>query len=133
MIIVGENPASQVYVRNKVKAAAYTGMDSRLIELDAGISERELLDRIAELCNIGTLWAFFMVSLTVIILRKTQPELLRTFRVPLVPFIPVLSMALCAFLASQLDHITWIVFVLWTCCGMVIYFAYGRKHSRLGR
>ena len=49
MIIVGENPASQVYVRNKVRAAAYTGMDSRLIELDAGISEQELLDRIAEL------------------------------------------------------------------------------------
>ena len=49
VIIVGENPASQVYVRNKVRAAAYTGMDSRLIELDAGISEQELLDRIAEL------------------------------------------------------------------------------------
>ena len=49
VIIVGENPASQVYVRNKVRAAAYTGMDSRLIELDAGISEPELLDRIAEL------------------------------------------------------------------------------------
>ena len=49
VIIVGENPASQVYVRNKVKAAAYTGMDSRLIELPAEISEEELLDRIREL------------------------------------------------------------------------------------
>ena len=89
------------------------------------------IDRIAELCNIGTLWAFFMVSLTVIVLRRTQPELKRNFRVPLVPFIPILSMALCAFLASQLDHITWLVFVIWTCCGLVIYFSYGRKHSRL--
>ena len=90
------------------------------------------IDRIAELCNIGTLWAFFMVSLTVIVLRKTQPELQRSFKVPLVPFVPLLSMALCAFLASQLDHITWLVFVVWTCCGMVIYSVYGRKHSRLG-
>ena len=91
------------------------------------------IDRIAELCNIGTLWAFFMVSLTVIVLRRTRPELERGFRVPLVPFIPILSMALCAFLASQLDHITWIVFVIWTCCGMIIYFAYGREHSVAGR
>lgn len=49
VIIVGENPASQVYVRNKVRAAAYTGMDSRLLELDASVSEDELLDKIAEL------------------------------------------------------------------------------------
>lgn len=91
------------------------------------------IDRIAELCNIGTLWAFFMVSLTVIVLRRTRPELERGFRVPLVPFIPILSMALCAFLASQLDHITWVVFIIWTCCGMIIYFAYGREHSVAGR
>lgn len=90
------------------------------------------IDSIAELCNIGTLWAFFMVSLTVMVLRKSQPELKRNFKTPLVPFIPVMSMVLCAFLASQLDPVTWIVFVVWSCCGMAVYFAYGRKHSRLG-
>lgn len=90
------------------------------------------IDRIAELCNIGTLWAFFMVSLTVIVLRKSQPGLRRDFRTPLVPFVPVMSMALCAFLASQLDPVTWVVFVIWSCCGMIVYFLYGRKHSKLG-
>ena len=91
------------------------------------------IDRIAELCNIGTLWAFFLVSLTVMVLRKTKPDLKRSFRVPLVPFIPILSMALCAFLASRLDAVTWIVFLIWTSCGMVIYFIYGRRHSKLGK
>lgn len=90
------------------------------------------IDSIAELCNIGTLWAFFMISLTVIVLRKSQPDLERSFKVPLVPIIPVISMALCAFLASQLDIVTWIVFIIWTCAGMVIYFLYGRKHSNMG-
>lgn len=89
------------------------------------------IDSIAELCNIGTLWAFFMVSLTVIVLRKSQPGLRRDFRTPLVPFVPVMSMALCAFLASQLDPVTWVVFVIWSCCGMIVYFLYGRKHSKL--
>ena len=70
------------------------------------------IDSIAELCNIGTLWAFFMISLTVIVLRKSQPDLERSFKVPLVPIIPVISMALCAFLASQLDIVTWIVFII---------------------
>lgn len=91
------------------------------------------IDSIAELCNIGTLWAFFMISFTVIVLRKSQPALDRSFRVPFVPLIPVASMVLCAFLASQLDVITWIVFIIWTCAGMVIYFLYGRKHSNMGR
>lgn len=91
------------------------------------------IDRIAELCNIGTLWAFFLVSLTVMVLRKTKPDLKRSFRVPLVPFIPILSMALCAFLASRLDAVTWIVFLIWTSYGMVIYFIYGRRHSKLGK
>lgn len=90
------------------------------------------IDSIAELCNIGTLWAFFMISLTVIVLRKSQPDLERSFKVPLVQIIPVISMALCAFLASQLDIVTWIVFIIWTCAGMVIYFLYGRKHSNMG-
>lgn len=91
------------------------------------------IDSIAELCNIGTLWAFFMISLTVIVLRKTQPLLDRNFKVPFVPIIPVISMALCAFLASQLDVVTWIVFIIWTCAGMIIYFIYGRKHSKIGK
>lgn len=84
---------------------------------------------IAELCNIGTLWAFFLVSITVISLRKTHPELHRGFKVPAVPFVPLVSMALCAFLAIQLDKVTWIAFCVWTIIGFVIYFSYGIKNS----
>lgn len=85
---------------------------------------------IAELCNIGTLWAFFFVSVTVIVLRKMHPEMPRAFKVPAVPAIPLISMALCIFLVIQLDTMTWIAFVLWTIAGMAIYFAYGVKHSK---
>lgn len=91
------------------------------------------IDTIAELCNIGTLWAFFLVSVTVIVLRKSHPELERRFRVPAVPVIPVISMLLCAFLAIQLDHVTWIAFCIWTVAGFVIYFGYGIKNSKVAR
>jgi APA family basic amino acid/polyamine antiporter len=86
---------------------------------------------IAELCNIGTLWAFFLVSVTVILLRKTMPNLKRGFKTPLVPFIPIVAMVLCAFLASRLAGVTWIAFLAWTAVGLLIYFLYGRTHSAL--
>ena len=91
------------------------------------------IDMIAELCNIGTLWAFVFVAITVISLRKRHPELPRDFKVPAVPFIPVAAVVLCGFLAIQLDWITWAAFFAWTLFGFLIYFGYGRKHSRLGR
>ena len=89
------------------------------------------IDTIAELCNIGTLWAFALVSITVIVLRKMHPEIHRGFRTPAVPFIPIVAILLCAFLAIQLDHVTWIMFIIWTAVGLLIYFSYGRNHSKL--
>ena len=89
------------------------------------------IDMIAELCNIGTLWAFSFVAVTVISLRKQYPELPRDFKVPAVPFIPIAAVVLCGFLAVQLDWITWAAFGGWTVCGLLIYFGYGRTHSRL--
>ena len=86
---------------------------------------------IAELCNIGTLWAFFIVSVTVIVLRKKHPEMERGFKAPAVPFIPLAAMILCAFLAVQLASVTWIAFFVWTAVGLAIYFCYGSKHSKL--
>lgn len=86
---------------------------------------------IAELCNIGTLWAFFIVSVTVIVLRKMRPEMKRGFSVPAVPFIPIAAMVLCAFLAVQLAAVTWIAFLVWTAVGLAIYFCYGCNHSKL--
>ena len=88
------------------------------------------LDTLAELVNIGTLFAFVLVSLAVIILRRTRPDLPRSFRVPWVPFLPILSALACLYLMLNLPGETWVRFVVWMVLGVVFYFVYGRRHSR---
>lgn len=85
----------------------------------------------AELTNIGTLFAFFLVCGGIIVLRYTQPDLPRAFRCPFVPVIPILGMASCLWLMVSLPVMTWIRFGSWFVVGMVIYFTYSRSHSRL--
>jgi basic amino acid/polyamine antiporter, APA family len=87
----------------------------------------------AELCNIGTLFAFSIVCGGVVILRRTHPEFRRAFRCPFVPVIPLLGMAFCAGLMLSLPKITWIRFVIWLLLGFCIYFSYGIRHSRMAR
>jgi APA family basic amino acid/polyamine antiporter len=89
------------------------------------------LDVLAELINIGTLAAFSMVSIAVLILRRTHPDLPRAFRCPGVPVVPVLAVASCLFLMVNLQLLTWIAFLIWVAIGLVIYFAYSRHRSRL--
>ncbi len=89
------------------------------------------LSTLAELVNIGTLFAFVLVSLAVIVLRRTRPDLHRAFRVPLVPFLPIVSALACLYLMLNLPADTWVRFAIWMLLGFVVYFAYGRGHSRL--
>src|ERR1700742_1313738 len=89
------------------------------------------LNVLAELINIGTLAAFSMVSIAVLILRRTHPGLPRAFRCPGVPVVPVLAVASCLFLMANLQAMTWVAFVIWLLIGMVIYFGYSRRHSKL--
>jgi basic amino acid/polyamine antiporter, APA family len=89
------------------------------------------LNVLAELINIGTLAAFSMVSIAVLVLRKTHPDLPRAFRCPGVPVVPILAVASCLFLMVNLQALTWVAFVVWLVIGMVIYFGYSRRHSRL--
>ncbi|POX39107.1 amino acid permease [Streptomyces sp. Ru73] len=91
------------------------------------------IDVLAELVNIGTLFAFVVVALGVIILRRTRPDLPRTFRTPLVPLVPVLSVLASLWLMVNLTAETWLRFAVWMAIGLVFYFVYGRSHSRLGR
>jgi basic amino acid/polyamine antiporter, APA family len=84
---------------------------------------------VADLSNIGTLFAFVLVSLGVIILRRRQPERPRGFRVPFVPWFPLISIVLCGGLMTGLTVITWIRFLVWLAIGLVIYFVYSRKRS----
>lgn len=90
------------------------------------------LNQLAELTNIGTLFAFIVVSLGVIVLRHTRPDIKRNFRVPFVPFIPVLAVLACGYLMVNLSKITWIGFLIWFAIGLIIYFTYGYRHSLLG-
>lgn len=89
------------------------------------------IDTFAELSNIGTLFAFIVVSAGVLVLRKKQPERPRTFRVPLVPLVPLLSIACCLILMMGLPLVTWLRFFAWLAVGLIVYFAFGSKRSTL--
>jgi APA family basic amino acid/polyamine antiporter len=89
------------------------------------------LDVLAELVNIGTLAAFSLVSLAVIILRKKRPDLHRAFRCPGVPVIPALAIIFCITLMTFLSWHTWVAFVIWLLIGLVVYFGYARSRSLL--
>jgi len=89
------------------------------------------LPMIIDLCNIGTLFAFVLVSIGVVVLRKNKPDLERKFRTPGVPFTPLITVAFCFYLMYSLPTVTWIRFAAWLVCGLIIYFAYSVRHSRL--
>jgi basic amino acid/polyamine antiporter, APA family len=91
------------------------------------------LTEIVKLVNIGTLFAFVLVNIAVIVLRRTRPDLERGFRVPFSPVFPIIGAALAIFLMTYLEWPTWERFFIWLIIGFVIYFAYGRRHSRLRR
>jgi basic amino acid/polyamine antiporter, APA family len=88
------------------------------------------LEELANLVNIGTLFAFVLVSIGVIILRRTRPELPRAFRVPLMPVLPIISALACLWLMLNLPGDTWLRFVGWMALGFLLYFFYGRRRSR---
>lgn len=88
---------------------------------------------LSELVSIGTLMAFTIVCISILILRKTEPDLKRPFRTPLVPFVPILGAAICILQMVSLPWNTWLRLVGWTVLGAIIYFTYGLKHSKLNR
>jgi Amino acid transporters len=83
-----------------------------------------------QMVNIGTLFAFVLVSVGVVVLRRTRPDLPQSFRTPLVPLVPVLAVLARLWLMLNLSVETWLRFVGWMVIGFVLYFLYGRTHSR---
>ncbi|WP_229325826.1 amino acid permease [Streptomyces sp. UNOC14_S4] len=91
------------------------------------------LGQLADATSIGTLFAFALVNIAVIVLRRTRPAMHRTFRVPLSPLFPAIGFLLCIYMMGSLDPVTWMVFGVWMAVGLVIYFGYGKNRSRLAR
>ncbi|HVN74817.1 MAG TPA: amino acid permease [Thermoanaerobaculaceae bacterium] len=89
------------------------------------------IDVSSALCSIGTLFAFLIVCAGVIVLRRTRPDLERPFRVPLFPLLPALGVVLCAYLMVSLPGTAWVRFVVWLVIGLMIYFGYGIRRSKV--
>src|SRR5215472_9048707 len=121
--------ASRVHPRYRtphvttILTGVFVGVPAMFVDINEAI----------EFTNIGTLFAFILVSVGVIVLRRTDPERPRPFRCPLVPIVPILSIICCVALMIPLPRITWIRFLVWLAAGLVIYFAYSKRHSRLAR
>lgn len=113
------NPRTQTPVNNTIIVAIVVSILAAFVPLG----------QLAEATSIGTLAAFVVVNFGVIALWISRPELERTFKVPLLPLFPIIGAVLCLFLISALDTITWIVFAIWMTIGIVLYLAYGRRHS----
>ncbi|MGQ0701480.1 MAG: amino acid permease [Panacagrimonas sp.] len=115
------NPSTQTPVRLILGSGV-------LIALVAGFFP---IGKVAELVNLGTLSAFFLVCASVMVMRRTRPDMPRPFRVPLVPLVPILGMAFCGWLMLSLPKITWMAFAVWLAVGLAIYFLYSRGHSSM--
>ncbi|GAA1919993.1 amino acid permease [Nocardioides marmoribigeumensis] len=108
-----------------VRTSMFTGAAVALIATFVPLTE------LAELVNIGTLFAFVLVAIGVIVLRRTRPDLERAFRCPGVPVMPVLAALASLYLMLNLPTATWIRFLVWMAVGFAVYFLYSAKHSRL--
>lgn len=117
------NPRTQTPTANTLLVAAFISVLAGFIPLG----------RLVDATSIGTLFAFALVSVGVIVLRQTKPDLPRSFRTPLYPISPILGVGLCGYLMFELDHVTWFVFALWTIGGLLVYALYGYRHSHLAR
>ena len=91
------------------------------------------LETLAALVNIGTLFAFIVVAAGILVLRRTRPDLERAYRTPFVPLVPILAILSSLWLMLNLPASTWARFAIWMALGVVVYFAYARGHSRVGR
>jgi APA family basic amino acid/polyamine antiporter len=99
-----------------------------LVAFFAGVMN---IDEVVDLCNIGTAFAFILVAAGILILRKIEPDRPRAFKTPWVPVVPIGAMLSCAWLMAALPRVTWLRFVIWLAAGLVLYFAYGYRKSKL--
>jgi len=89
------------------------------------------IDDIGKMVNIGTLLAFVIVCIAIIALRRTDPQQPRPFRTPWVPFVPVMGVLFNGYMMYKLGWLNWARLIVWLLIGLIVYFGYGRKHSRV--
>jgi APA family basic amino acid/polyamine antiporter len=117
----GVNPKTHTPIRVVVLCGVIMALLAGFVPLGA----------LAELVNIGTLAAFVMVCLGVVILRKVHPDMHRPFKIPWSPLIPILGMICCTGLMFALPATTWVRFVVWLAIGLIVYFSYSIHHSQM--
>jgi APA family basic amino acid/polyamine antiporter len=117
------NPRSSVPTANTIAVGAFVSLLAAVVPLA----------ELTEATSIGTLFAFALVNVGVIVLRRKRPELPRSFRTPLFPITPLLGVGFCLYLMTKLRGVTWVVFTLWIMGGLIAYFGYGVRRSRLAR
>ncbi|GAA4230867.1 APA family basic amino acid/polyamine antiporter [Streptosporangium album] len=117
------DPRRQVPVANTLIVALFISVLAGFIPLG----------QLAEATSIGTLFAFAIVNIGVLVLRRTRPDLPRSFRTPFFPVTPVLGVVLCVIVMLGLAGITWLAFTIWMLAGLLAYFLYGYRNSRLNR
>jgi APA family basic amino acid/polyamine antiporter len=120
---------SKVHLRFRTPHVS-TWVAGFFVAIPAGVFD---IGTLADLSNIGTLFAFVLVALGVLVLRRTQPERRRSFRTPWVPVVPILAIVSCMILMASLPVETWVRFLVWLVIGLTIYIAYSRHHSEFGR
>jgi APA family basic amino acid/polyamine antiporter len=101
--------------------------------LVAGCAAVSNINEMADLCNIGTLFAFVLVAVGILVLRRVDPNRPRPFRTPLFPWVPLAAIVSCLWLMIQLPALTWRRFVIWLVIGLVIYFLYGFRRAHRSR
>jgi APA family basic amino acid/polyamine antiporter len=120
---------SRIHARFRTPAVS-TWVAGFVVGIPGGLLD---IGTVSNLSNIGTLFAFVLVSIAVIILRYREPNRHRGFRVPLGPLFPVLSIVFCILLMMGLEIMTWMAFFAWLAAGLLIYFLYSRHRSEFAR
>ncbi|HEX8869382.1 MAG TPA: amino acid permease, partial [Lentzea sp.] len=115
------SPKTGVPFVNTIVVGSFIGVLAALVPLGS----------LADATSIGTLFAFALVNIAVIILRRTEPDRQRTFKVPFSPVTPILGLAFCVYMMFSLGLDTWIAFLSWMVLGFVIYFGYSVRKARL--